>query len=133
KKIEARNATTLVAAHNLLASATMPADAEPTFRAALERVVAEGRRLHDAKVAVDGAPASADFGPYAGWWRRADNAAGALKRVYMELDGQLKVSDTSDTVRQLWAQRKPVFGIYAPNENAGARGSGPRRAVTIRT
>jgi len=90
KKIEAVHAATLVAAHNVTTASSMPPDAEPTFRAALERVVAEGRRLHDAKIAVDAAPASADFGPYAGWWRKNENAAGAIKRVYMELDAQLR-------------------------------------------
>ena len=63
---------------------------ERTYRSALERVIAEGRRLHDAKVPVDDAAAKADLGSFAGWTRRAENAAGALKRVYMELDGELK-------------------------------------------
>ena len=46
--------------------------------------------LHDMKAPVDDAAARADFGPYDGWTRRADNAAGALERVCMELDEQLK-------------------------------------------
>ena len=32
-------------------------------------------------------------------------------------------------VFDLWARGKPAFGIYAPNENPGPRGQGPRRAV----
>ena len=36
------------------------------------------------------AAAKADLGSFAGWTRRAENAAGAFKRVYMELDGELK-------------------------------------------
>jgi 2-keto-3-deoxy-L-rhamnonate aldolase RhmA len=32
----------------------------------------------------------------------------------------------------LWTQGKPAFGIYAPNENAGPRGQGPRPAVYTR-
>jgi hypothetical protein len=46
--------------------------------------------LHDAHVPVDVAADRADFGPYTNWTRRTDNAAGALKRVYMQLDGQLR-------------------------------------------
>jgi 2-keto-3-deoxy-L-rhamnonate aldolase RhmA len=32
----------------------------------------------------------------------------------------------------LWRQSKPAFGIYAPNENPGPRGEGPRKAVYTR-
>jgi len=60
------------------------------YRAAIERVVAEGKRLHDSGVPADGAAATANFGPFSDWTRVGDNAANALKRVYMELDGQLK-------------------------------------------
>lgn len=60
-----------------------------TFRRAVERVVAEGRRLHDAKVSVDAAAAGASWGDIAGWIRRTENAPAALKRVYAELDHQL--------------------------------------------
>jgi glyoxylase-like metal-dependent hydrolase (beta-lactamase superfamily II) len=91
KKAEQLDAATFVPAHGLVGSATILVEhSETDYRMALERVIAEGRRLHDAKVAVDEAPDRADFGPYTRWWRRAENASGALKRVYMELDGMLK-------------------------------------------
>jgi 2-keto-3-deoxy-L-rhamnonate aldolase RhmA len=32
----------------------------------------------------------------------------------------------------LWSRAKPAFGIYAPNENPGPRGEGPRKAVYTR-
>jgi hypothetical protein len=51
--------------------------------------VSEGRRLHDAKIAVDDASSQADWGTFGGWWRRSENAASALKRVYLEIDGAL--------------------------------------------
>jgi 2-keto-3-deoxy-L-rhamnonate aldolase RhmA len=35
-------------------------------------------------------------------------------------------------VFDLWKGGKPAFGIYAPNENAGPRGQGPRPAVYTR-
>lgn len=60
-----------------------------TYRTAIERVFSEGRRLHDAKVPVDEAASKADWGVFGDWFRRNENAAGALKRVYMELDGAL--------------------------------------------
>jgi len=90
KKAEQMDATQFVPAHTAMNAPPLTKQAERDWRASLERVIAEGKRLHDAKVPVDEAPNQADWGAYAGWWRRSENAAGALKRVYMELDGQLK-------------------------------------------
>jgi hypothetical protein len=56
----------------------------------LEQIVEEARRLHDAKVPLDQAPRAALLGAYAYWTRTAQNLPDALKRVYMEADGQLK-------------------------------------------
>ena len=89
KKAEAMDAAIYVPAHGFIDSPAILKEEERNFRSALERVIAEGRRLHDAKVPVDEAAAKADLGSFAGWTRRTENAAGALKRVYMELDGEL--------------------------------------------
>jgi glyoxylase-like metal-dependent hydrolase (beta-lactamase superfamily II) len=89
-KAEQMDVNVYVPAHGFVDSPAILKEEERTFHQALERVIAEGRRLHDAKVPVDKAADSADFGPFADWTRRTDNAAGALKRVYMELDGELK-------------------------------------------
>ena len=90
KKAEQMDVAQFVPAHTAMDAPPLTKQTERDWRGSLERVIAEGKRLHDAKVPVDDAPGRADFGPYAGWWRRAENAAGALKRVYMELDGELK-------------------------------------------
>jgi len=81
-----------VPAHAPMASATLKTsrDALVTYHAALEKVVSVGRLLHDAHFPVDEAPAAADFGDISGWIRKSENAAAAIKRVYMELDGELK-------------------------------------------
>jgi glyoxylase-like metal-dependent hydrolase (beta-lactamase superfamily II) len=89
RKAERMNAAVYVPAHGFVDSAAILEEEEGNYRAALERVIAEGRRLHDMKVPVDEAASRADFGSFASWTRRAENAAGALKRVYMELDGEL--------------------------------------------
>lgn len=80
-----------VPAHATMAASALVTskDEVRTYRAALEKVLAEGRRLHDAHVPVDTAAASASFGDIGNWTRAAENAPGALKRVYMEIDGQL--------------------------------------------
>jgi len=57
--------------------------------------MSEAKRLHDSGVPADQALERADFGPYAHWTRRENNAAGALQRVYMELDGKLPAAPAS--------------------------------------
>ena len=90
RKADAIAPTWFVPAHGFVDNADVLREEEQNHRLAIERVVAEGRRLHDAGVPVDQAVARADFGAYAGWTRRENNAAGALQRVYLELDGKLK-------------------------------------------
>jgi cyclase len=89
-KAEQMDVALFVPAHGFIDSPAILNEEERNFHAALARVVAEGRRLHEAKVPIDRAVASADLGPFAGWTRYADNVLGALTRVYMELDGELK-------------------------------------------
>jgi len=90
KRAEQLDADVWVPAHCAIDSPLVfTPDEEHSYRQALERVITEGRRLHDGRVPVDDAASRADFGPFAAWTRAADNAAGAITRVYMELDGQL--------------------------------------------
>ena len=90
KKAEAMDATWYIPAHGFVDSQTILHEEVHNYRLAIERVLSEGKRLHDAQVPVDQAAAKADFGPYAEWTRVSNNAAGALQRVYLELDGKLK-------------------------------------------
>jgi glyoxylase-like metal-dependent hydrolase (beta-lactamase superfamily II) len=90
KKAEQMDVERFVPAHGFIDSAAVLKEEERNYRSALERVISEGRRLHDAQVPADAAVDRADLGPYESWTRRSENAAGAIKRVYMELDGQLK-------------------------------------------
>jgi glyoxylase-like metal-dependent hydrolase (beta-lactamase superfamily II) len=90
EKAEALDPTWYVPAHGFVDSADVLREEERNYRLAIERVMSEGKRLHDAGVPADQALARADFGPYAEWTRRENNAAGALQRVYMELDGKLR-------------------------------------------
>jgi cyclase len=90
RKAEAMDVAYFVPAHGFVDSAAVMREEERNFRMALERIIEEGRRLHDAGTSLDNATAAARFEPYDGWTRAANNAFAALKRVYMELDGQLK-------------------------------------------
>lgn len=88
-KAEAINAAWYLPAHGFIDSAAVLREEARNYRLAIERVMSEGKRLHDANVPVERAAERADFGPYAGWTRISNNAAGALQRVYAELDGKL--------------------------------------------
>lgn len=90
RKAEAINATWYIPAHGFVDSAAVLREEERNYRLAIERVVSEAKRLHDSGVPAEKAAESADFGPYANWTRVSNNAAGALQRVYLELDGKLK-------------------------------------------
>jgi glyoxylase-like metal-dependent hydrolase (beta-lactamase superfamily II) len=90
KKAEDLRAAIYVPAHGFIDSPQVLHEEMLNYRSAIERVMNEGKRLHDAGVPVDRAAASANLGPFSDWTRVNDNAANALKRVYMELDGELK-------------------------------------------
>ena len=78
-----------VPAHGFVDAAPVLKEEERAFRGALERIIAEGKRLHDAGTDLENASASARLEPYDAWTRAANNAFAAFKRVYMELNGEL--------------------------------------------
>ena len=90
KKAEQMEVSWFVPAHGFVDSAPVMREEERNYRLALERIIAEGRRLHDAGTSIENASAAARLEPYDGWTRAANNAFAGLKRVYMELDGALK-------------------------------------------
>jgi glyoxylase-like metal-dependent hydrolase (beta-lactamase superfamily II) len=90
KKAEQIDVSYFVPAHGFVDSAAVMREEERNYRLALERIIAEGTRLHDAGTSVENAPASARLEPFDGWTRAANNAFAGIKRVYLELDGSLK-------------------------------------------
>ena len=90
KKAEQMDVSYFVPAHGFVDSAAVMREEVRHYRLALERIIAEGTRLHDAGTAIENAPAAARLEPYDGWTRAANNAFAGLKRVYMELDGAIK-------------------------------------------
>ena len=59
-------------------------------RKALVQVIAEAKRLHAAGVPVEDAVKQAKFGDLDAWTIRSSQAATAIRRVYLELDGKLR-------------------------------------------
>lgn len=94
KKAQAMNANLYIAGHGWLDDpATMKADLE-TFRKNLEAVIAEGKRLHAAKVPCPEpqtceAAKQAKWGSADGLALRDSQAPIALAKVYQEADGKL--------------------------------------------
>lgn len=62
----------------------------PLFQRALETIIAEGKRLHAAGVPVDDAAKQASFGEFNDWSLREVFGPADIKRVYAELNGELK-------------------------------------------
>jgi len=90
KKAEAMDATWYVPAHGFVDDAATLKAELPIFRRALETVLAEGKRLHDAGVPVDRAAMQANFGEFNSWSIREMFGPSAIRRVYAELNGELK-------------------------------------------
>lgn len=93
RRAEAIDAAIVVSAHGRIGAPLSVGMATLTdYRMAVERVVAEGRRLREAGVPAGEAASRAELGAFRDWWRAADNAAGALRRVYADLEGTLDAS-----------------------------------------
>src|SRR5262245_42624995 len=69
KNAEAMHASLYVPAHGFIDPPQMLNEEMVNYRLALERVIAEGKRLHDSGVPVDGALGAADLGDFANWTR----------------------------------------------------------------
>ena len=60
------------------------------YHTALEAVIAEATRLHNAGVPVDDAIRQANWGEYASWTLAKSQGPIAIRKVYEELDGKVK-------------------------------------------
>lgn len=95
EKAESMDATWYVPGHGFVDdAATLKADL-PAYRRAIAQVVAEAKRLHDAKVPCAPAPqpceaaTKGDWGDLKNWTLFGSQLETAVRRVYAELDGQL--------------------------------------------
>jgi glyoxylase-like metal-dependent hydrolase (beta-lactamase superfamily II) len=89
RKSQAMNAAMYVPNHGFVDSAPVLQEELENFRRALENLVAESRRLHDAKVSLENAPRLINLGEFQYWYRAANNMPDAVRQVYLELEGKL--------------------------------------------
>ncbi|MGH7502714.1 MAG: MBL fold metallo-hydrolase [Longimicrobiales bacterium] len=78
-----------VPGHGFVESPAVLAEELDTFRIAIQQVIAEATRLHQAGIPVEAAVDSADFGALENWLLRSSQGPIAIRRVYAELNGEL--------------------------------------------
>jgi glyoxylase-like metal-dependent hydrolase (beta-lactamase superfamily II) len=89
-RAEAMNADIYIPGHGFTETGAVSREEIVAYHRALEAVIAEARRLHDAGVPVDQAITQANFGQYASWTLVSSQGPIAIRKVYDELDGKLK-------------------------------------------
>jgi cyclase len=89
-KAEAMDARIYIPGHGFTEDAAVSKEELRNYHKALEAVIAEATRLHNAGVPVDEAIKQANFGDYASWTLAKSQGPVAVRKVYEELDGKLK-------------------------------------------
>ena len=89
-RAQAMNADLYIAGHGFTESGPVSKEELHEYHKAMEAVIAEARRLHHAGVSVDDAVKQANFGQYADWTLSKSQGPIAIRKVYEELDGNLK-------------------------------------------
>lgn len=89
ERSQALDVDVYVPGHGFVESPEVLEEELETYRRALESVIAEAGRLHAMGLTADEAAERADFGDLETWSLRESQAARALQRVFMELDGEL--------------------------------------------
>jgi len=88
-KAEALNARHVIPGHGFVDSTDVLQQELVNFRRALENLVSESRRVHDAGTPVENAFRAVNLGEFQYWYRAANNLPDAVRQVYLELDGKL--------------------------------------------
>jgi glyoxylase-like metal-dependent hydrolase (beta-lactamase superfamily II) len=89
-KAIAMNATIYIAGHGFTETGPVSNEEIREYRKAMTAVIAEATRLHKAGVPVDEAIKQANWGDYASWTLASSQGPIAIRKVYEELNGQLK-------------------------------------------
>jgi glyoxylase-like metal-dependent hydrolase (beta-lactamase superfamily II) len=89
-RADAMKADIDIAGHGFTETGPVSREELTAYRQAMQAVVAEVKRLHDAHVPVDEAIKQANFGQYAAWTLSKSQGPIAVRKIYDELDGKLK-------------------------------------------
>jgi len=89
-RAEAMKAEIYVAGHGFTELGPVSNEEIRAYHRALEAVIAEATRLHHAGVPVEDAVRQAKWGEYASWTLASSQGPIAVRKVYEELNGQLK-------------------------------------------
>jgi len=89
RKAQAMDVDLFVPGHGFVDAPSVLKQELETYRRAIEQVIAEARRLHEAGLSSDQAAEQARFGELETWSLRASQGARAIQRVYLELNGEL--------------------------------------------
>ena len=89
-RAEAMKPDLFVAGHGFTESAPVSKEELREYHKAMDAVIAEAKRLHKAGLPVDDAVKQANFGQYADWTLSKSQGPIAIRKVYEELNGNLK-------------------------------------------
>ena len=89
-RAEAMNADLYIPGHGFTESGPVSKEELRAYHHALDAVIAEATRLHRAGVTVDDAIKQAKWGEYASWTLSSSQRPIAIRKVYEELNGQLR-------------------------------------------
>jgi len=90
KNLQKVDAAWIVPGHGFVDDPTVMKEELAAYEKAMEYIVGEITRLHNAGVGVEAAMKQADWGPYSSWPVFDRNGQTAVQRIYDELDGKLK-------------------------------------------
>lgn len=91
EKAQAMDVDTYVPGHGFVDSPAVLREELETFRRAIAKVITEARRLRAAGLTAEEAAASANFGELLDWTLRSSQGSVAIRRVFLELEGKLRV------------------------------------------
>jgi cyclase len=85
----AMDVTRFVPGHGFIEEPAVSREELGEFRKALVYVIGEVERLHDLKLSAADALSKANWGPYADWFIREQQAPIAIRKVYEQIEGKL--------------------------------------------
>ncbi len=92
ERAQAMDVDLYVPGHGFVETPAILAEELETYRKALDNVIAEAKRLHATGMSVDEAVEAADFGELGAWALASSQAPIAIRRTFMELNGELPSS-----------------------------------------